>query len=265
MIKDHLGNSYESVKQMAKAYQLPYKTVHMRLKRGWSIEKTLTSPVQNVNKTCMDHEGRTFKSVKDMVKYYGISEKAFHSRLHNGWSLKDSLTIPLIHDRTMRRNLSATNKGVSDHLGNNYPSETLMVKHYKIPLSTYRERIKKGWSMQKALTTPVKPVYQSHKDCFGQSYESMVKMTKAYHVHRKTFMNRINAGESLSQALGITPLNHVLEKYRVLDTDYYLYDINNKNVIVTFEEIETYHMQKYEKEVLQCQKSINTSIPEKNS
>ena len=90
-------------------------------------------------------------------------------------------------------------------------------------------------------------------------------MTKAYHVHRKTFMNRINAGESLSQALGITPLNHVLEKHRILDTDYYLYDINNKNVVVTFEEIETYHMQKYKKEVLQCQKSINTSIPEKNS
>ena len=42
--KDHLGNEYPSIAHMAKAYGLPYYVVRRRLKAGWDIKKTLTTP-----------------------------------------------------------------------------------------------------------------------------------------------------------------------------------------------------------------------------
>jgi hypothetical protein len=45
-------------------------------------------------------------------------------------------------------------KQCTDHLGNEYPSITAMCKAYNIPTQTYGMRIKQGWSVKDALTTP---------------------------------------------------------------------------------------------------------------
>lgn len=46
-------------------------------------------------------------------------------------------------------------KRCTDHLGIEYPSVTEMCATYKMPIKTYCERRRSGWSVEKALTTPV--------------------------------------------------------------------------------------------------------------
>ena len=43
---DHLGHSYESRQDMAREYGISPSLLCHRLKRGWSLEKTLTTPIK---------------------------------------------------------------------------------------------------------------------------------------------------------------------------------------------------------------------------
>lgn len=44
IVKDHLGNYYPTTRAMADHYGLEYTLVCNRLYRGWTIERTLTTP-----------------------------------------------------------------------------------------------------------------------------------------------------------------------------------------------------------------------------
>jgi hypothetical protein len=47
-------------------------------------------------------------------------------------------------------------KECRDHLGNKYPTISKMCESYNIPIYTYENRIGNSWSLEKALTTPLK-------------------------------------------------------------------------------------------------------------
>lgn len=42
IVNDHEGNQYNSIKDMAKSYNINTKTLYARIQSGWSIEKALT-------------------------------------------------------------------------------------------------------------------------------------------------------------------------------------------------------------------------------
>ena len=77
---------------MCQHYELKQATVRDRLRRGWSLEKSLTYLTKV---EIQDHLGNKFKTYKDMASYWGISIDAYNKRKRNGWSLKDSLTVPI--------------------------------------------------------------------------------------------------------------------------------------------------------------------------
>ena len=47
-------------------------------------------------------------------------------------------------------------KECRDHLGNKYPTISKMCESYNIPVATYESRIGNSWSLEKALTTPLR-------------------------------------------------------------------------------------------------------------
>ena len=53
-IKDHLGNVYSSKTAMYRAYGLKKQTAEFRLERGWTLEQTLTTPVNQKPKRVPD-------------------------------------------------------------------------------------------------------------------------------------------------------------------------------------------------------------------
>lgn len=145
--KDHLGREFSSLAEMGRYWGIPVKAMYARFKMGWSLEDTLTKP-----SGCKDHLGNVYINVDEMCKHYGINKETYYTRVQRGLSLESALTLPLKH-----KSVKKAGKKCQDHLGREYKSLSDMCRHYNITLSAFKWRIDKcGWSLEKALTTPIK-------------------------------------------------------------------------------------------------------------
>ena len=71
-----------SLAEAAELANLPYKTVHLRIKKGWSVERALSTPLKqlsDLHKMCNDR---------------GLNYHSVYNRIRAGWSLGDALTKP---------------------------------------------------------------------------------------------------------------------------------------------------------------------------
>lgn len=144
---------------------------------------------------CEDHLRNKYNSKKEMCERWGIPTDTFISRVRHGWTVEAALTTPVngstIHSR-------------EDHLGTTFKSKKEMCKHWGISVRSFDERISKGWPLQEALETPIKPGYQKDiGDHLGNKFESVLKMCKYWGVSFAAYNSRIAKGYTLEQALTI--------------------------------------------------------------
>lgn len=91
---------------------------------------------------------------------------------------------------------------VKDHLGKEYRSERAMLRAYNIGRTNYATRIKNGWSMEKALTTPSEYTGDTKvKDHLGQEYNTKTEMCEVYDINCATYLKRKKKGMSTEEAL----------------------------------------------------------------
>ena len=205
MCKDHLGNTYSSIKEMCVHYGVPFKLYSGRIRQGWTIEQALTKSTKDTY--CQDHQGCSFTDIKAMCAHYGINRITYAKRRKMGWSLKDALTIPC-------------NSIVYDHVGKGYDSLKDMCKAYKIPYATYINRVSRlGWDIEKALTTQIGECRPDRIPCidhYGNEFSSIIEMCKKYNVSYNRYSRRIGIGWSIEEALTI-PRNMYIGEYRVAE------------------------------------------------
>lgn len=217
MQTDHLGNQFNSVSEMVKYYGIPRPTYISRIKLGWTLEEALTVPsikdggnfkATNSLKGLEDHLGNKFNNKTQMAKYWGISSAQLHNRLSSGLSLEEALTKPTTARGKYKK------REVVDHKGNSYRSVAQMARSYGISSITLHERLKRGWSVEESLTTPVDTSnYRKSKkitnvkvqDHLGNWYDSYYSMAKAYDLSFSTLYGRlVTLGWSVEKAL-LTP------------------------------------------------------------
>lgn len=144
---DHLGNTFSSISELCRHYGIPRTTLKSRQKKGYTLEECLCPEKINESRyKVVDHMGNRFKSLRKMVQYWNLSLPAFQHRIESGWSLKDALETPVYTRHALA-------KVCKDHLGNEYPSKLAMCRHYGISVSKFRSRVKRGVSLEIALTT----------------------------------------------------------------------------------------------------------------
>ena len=178
-VVDHLGNSYPSVSAMCEAYGVKYPTYNNRRRRGWSVERSLTSKVAEV----VDHKGNTYKSFGEMCDTYGTCFTSFCRRRKAGWSLEECLL----------------GKGpVEDHEGRSFGSLTAMCKFYGVDPSSYKGRLKRGFSVEEALLGNI-------LDFEGNRYFTVNEMCKHWGINCSSYNRRMNKGWSQQDALTIKP------------------------------------------------------------
>lgn len=96
---DHKGNSFKTIKDMAKYWNISYQALSHRLSRGYSIEEALTLPV-NSYESAKDHLGNTYPSFNAMCTFYGLDGSTVRYRIKKrGMSLEEALTTPLQRTR----------------------------------------------------------------------------------------------------------------------------------------------------------------------
>lgn len=151
-IKDHLGNSFNSLKSMLDYYKISRNAYLSRVTRGWSLEEVLTIPVKKRRevKKYVDFKGNEFSSLSSMAKEYGISLPTIIKLLEEG-KTSEEVTYQL------------SQKSIKDHLGNSFPTTTKMTEHYGVHISTFLNRQHRGWSLEEALTGNGKKKIKSNK------------------------------------------------------------------------------------------------------
>ncbi|MBR3602820.1 MAG: hypothetical protein IKL49_10925 [Lachnospiraceae bacterium] len=187
------------------------------------FDKKLTDKSRSESVT--DHKGNSYRNVKEMCENYGIKPATFRARMRNGFTREEALTTAI---GKLRK------KQVVDHLGNTYSTIKEMCSAYAVNNSTYLCRIRKGYTVEEALTGKRKKMitqissnkkkkkfevkdisYSSKKNskatskekkflCFdhkSNGYHSQAEMCKAYEISLSTFKRRQAEGLSLQESL----------------------------------------------------------------
>lgn len=237
MIKDHLGNEYESINEMCRVYSINPSTYRFRIASGLSIEEALLTPLKR--NICKDHMGNVFPSISKMCKHYNINKSTFNTRIKRGMSIEEALTqevelpsekgiecydhkgnryknytemakiyhipVSVLKDR-LKRGLgikeALEQREIVDHTGKKYRSESQMCREYGISITTYKYRVKRGMSLKDALTIPIgDALNNSWIDHLGNMYKSERNMCAAYEIDPSTFRHRISTGMRIEEAL----------------------------------------------------------------
>lgn len=86
-----------------------------------------------------------------------------------------------------------------DHLNNKFSTKEDMCEFWNINLGTYLNRIKRGWTMAEALSTPIHSV----RDHLGNEYKTFSSMCQHYNKSSQVVQQRIERGWPLCQALTV--------------------------------------------------------------
>lgn len=143
--EDHLGNKFDSVKDMCKYHGIAPSTFATRRKFGWSIEKCLSTEISLANRAvkCTDHLGNEFPSKRAMCRFWKIDVDTFTERIARGYSLEEALTSKPIIGKA---------HPCKDHLDNEFPSKSAMCRFWSININTFEVRKKLGYSLEECLT-----------------------------------------------------------------------------------------------------------------
>jgi len=248
VVKDHLGNTFNSLNEMAKYWHISRQSYCDRIKAGMTIEEALTTPKRGESWTCFDHFGNEYASEASMCQHYHISKCTYRRRISQGMSVRDALTMPPkttnkkksvlyngqryasldelctaknININTVRQRI---NRGHSieeaiDNILHNTSNDSSIKKLCSINNISYslvRSRLSRGHSIEDALSMPVYPRKKVVTDHNGKVFPSIKKMCDEYKVQYKMFNKRIERGWSLQEALTIPSHMHIGE-YRVAE------------------------------------------------
>lgn len=86
-----------------------------------------------------------------------------------------------------------------DHTGRNFESITAMCRFWKIPRRCYTERIRCGWTIKQALTTPPRKYRQLDLVFEGRVFNTYRELASYLHLNEATVKSRLRYGWSLSE------------------------------------------------------------------
>ncbi|MDE4173664.1 hypothetical protein PXK01_05830 [Phaeobacter sp. PT47_59] len=176
----------QSITDWALDYGITPDTITRRLRNGWPVAKAITTPVtakpgDKLTGSYLDaalgevkpkpkkpRQPRrrstdlflTFngeeRSLYDWAKLTGIKHATLRRRYKKGWRIEDILTLPV---QTGSAKRLGYNKRETD-IYLTYDGEERNLSEWArvtgIPYSTLNNRIRKGWSVERALTQPVR-------------------------------------------------------------------------------------------------------------
>lgn len=191
-IIDHIGNEFDTLKEMCQKYKINVATFMTRIKAGWNLDESLLTPTR---KAC-DHLGNEYSSYKEMAIKYGLNYQMMLRHLKEGIPFSDILE-------------SKCQKVIVDHLGNQYPTLNDLCKTYHVTPQTFMRRLNEyGWSLEKSLLTPARKTRRSVYDHCGTKFISIEEMCLAYGITRNVYDARKRNGWPLEKILS-TPVKGI--------------------------------------------------------
>ena len=193
------GVEYPSISAMCEAYGASESRYRYRVKAGWTIEKALSVKEHGNGKETTCPKGVEYRSFSAMCKAYKVNRKVVESRMNMGFTLEEVLAqLKNNHIKTRKRGKC------EDHLGQVFSSVTEMCAHWSVVDSTYFCRLRKGYSVEDALTLKGKGHSRAPKptvDHLGTLFPSETKMCAHWNISVKTYNADLLKGLSLEEIL----------------------------------------------------------------
>ena len=105
------------------------------------------------------------------------------------------------HDQPVCGEYYARNKkSCYDHLGRSFPSIVAMADAWRVSAKALRSRLRYGWPLERALTTPSGAGYVCH-DHLGRRFPSQRAMARAWGISEAIVEQRVHAGWPLERVL----------------------------------------------------------------
>ena len=144
----------------------------------------------------IDHRGRKFKSCEEMCDFWGVDLDVYRCRVHSlKWTKERALTTTV--KNRVRRKLPTT-----DHQGRTFESFEQLARNYAMCPDTLKHRLKRGMSLEQALTMPVRSgQHVVCKDHLGTVYYTFTDMCHDWGVKYTTFISRLNRGLNIEECL----------------------------------------------------------------
>lgn len=190
------GNIFRSMRELAKHYGIPYGTFSYRIKTGMSIEEAL-NPNRKRNKgKKITVNGKEYDSVKQAIEdNNNMTSSAVYKRIRRGEDIESALT---------RESCAGYHKSVTLN-GVFYRDRKDAARAYNIKSQTIHNRIKRGYSEQKAYTM-ASEIGKSKTGKLvegipGGPYRSIKEAAFARKLKPSNVYNRIYHGMSINEAL----------------------------------------------------------------
>lgn len=152
----------ESMLALCETYGVTEQLLRARLSYGWGLEEALRPDAGEARRaTCRrktaDERGRplTFQGKTQTIGYWakelGLKRITIKKRLLRGWSVEKTLSTP------PEPSLAGRNPRDPERHTFNGASRTIpqWAKLYKLKAHLVRSRLRDGWTLEEALTTPV--------------------------------------------------------------------------------------------------------------
>lgn len=148
-IYSYKGKFYSSLKELSKGVGVHEETLKKRIRNGMSVEEAVEAPKYQVvkNREVIAYKGRTYKMWSEFFEENPLFKHSMGS-IHN--SRKLGMSIEEALDDYAKKHF------VKDHKGNFFRNKKERSLKYGLTPVTVHKRLKMGWSLEKALTTPAK-------------------------------------------------------------------------------------------------------------
>lgn len=141
------GIEYPSIRSLAKAKNIPYHVIQMRLKKGMSIKKAIETPVGELMGNEIVFKNKKYSSFSKLCKAFNIPPSIALSRLNMNWSLEKTLTTPV--RKTKNRYIPQLT-----YNGKDYSSLKVLCDDLNIDYQNTLNRLHRGKTLKEAIETP---------------------------------------------------------------------------------------------------------------
>ncbi|PIC72398.1 hypothetical protein [Sporosarcina sp. P17b] len=142
-------------REVAKSNGISEETLKYRVGRaGWDIDRAITQPTRKIIRTRIEH--------LKLARANGVSADAFAKRLKLGWALEEAANTPVLSQKERTKRASLVNQKYD-------PKDIAEAEANGISAERFRERMRSGWSAERARTTPTMTQKQSLQEALKSS------------------------------------------------------------------------------------------------
>ncbi len=179
-----------SLAEWAEGLGMPYDVLRYRLDAGWTVEEAFQTPVRALE-DFLTHEG-VRKTKAQWCKDKGLTQNALLARLKNGWSIEATLNTPLQEKKKPIRELTYNGRT---------QGKAQWAREMGLPETVLLNRLRLGWPVEKALTTPMQHKQPREFITFNGKTQSKAAWAREMGLSESCVNARFKAGWPAEKAL----------------------------------------------------------------